>query len=50
MYAYWRSKNIGDLGIMANDYYYNDGKKITPEEAHELKDKSKLIVSDREIK
>jgi len=35
---------------MVNDFYYNDGKKITMEEAHALKDKSKLIVSDKEIK
>ena len=33
-----------------NEFYYNDGKKITSEEAHALKDKSGLIVSDNPIK
>ena len=31
-------------------YIYNDGKRITSEEAHALKDKSKLSSSDKEIK
>ena len=29
--------------------YYNDGKEITMEQAHDLKDKSKLVVSDNPI-
>jgi len=31
-------------------YIYNNGKKITKEEAHKLIDKSKLCSSDKEIK
>lgn len=31
-------------------HIYNDGKEITPEEAHALKDKSGLCSSDKEIK
>ena len=31
-------------------YIYNNGKKITSEEAHALSDKSKLCSSDKEIK
>ena len=34
---------------MVNDYYYNKGKQITREEAHALKDKSGLVVSDRVV-
>jgi len=34
---------------MVNDHYYNDGVEITKEEAHALKDKSKLIVADRVV-
>ena len=34
---------------MVNDYYYNKGKQITREEAHALKDKSGLVVSDRQV-
>ena len=34
---------------MTNDYYYNKGKEITSEEAHALKDKSGLVVADREV-
>lgn len=34
---------------MVNDYYYNKGKLITREEAHALKDKSGLVVSDRQV-
>ena len=34
---------------MVNDFYYNDGKAITSEEAHALTDKSLLIVADREV-
>jgi hypothetical protein len=30
--------------------YYNNKKEITMKEAHELKDKSGLVVSDKEIK
>ena len=33
-----------------NEFYYNGTEKITMEEAHALKDKSLLIVSDKEIK
>lgn len=36
--------------MATNEFYYNDGKNITMEEAHALKDKSLLIVSDKEIK
>ena len=32
--------------MTTNEFYYNDGKTITRDEAHELKDKSKLVVSD----
>lgn len=35
---------------MGNNFYYDDKKKITSEEAHALKDKSQLIVSDKELK
>ena len=31
-------------------YIYNNGKKITPEEAEKLEDKSGLCSSDKEIK
>lgn len=34
---------------MANEYYYNKGKAITSEEAHALKDKSGLVVANREV-
>jgi len=34
---------------MVNDYYYNKGKQITREEAHALKDKSGLVVADRQV-
>ena len=34
---------------MVNDYYYNKGKAITSKEAHELVDKSGLVVADREV-
>ena len=34
---------------MANDFYYSMGKEITTEEAHALKDKSGLVVADREV-
>ena len=34
---------------MVNDFYYNKGKLITAEEAHALKDKSGLVVADREV-
>lgn len=34
---------------MTNDYYYNKGKLITSKEAHELKDKSGLVVADRQV-
>jgi hypothetical protein len=34
---------------MVNDYYYNKGKQITCKEAHELKDKSGLVVADRVV-
>ena len=34
---------------MVNDNYYNKGKEITSEEAHALKDKSGLVVADREV-
>ena len=34
---------------MVNDHYYNDGVEITREEAHALRDKSKLIVADRVV-
>ena len=30
-----------------NEYYYNGTKKITSEQAHALKDKSLLVVSDK---
>ena len=30
--------------------YYNNEKEITSEEAHALKDKSLLVVSEKEIK
>ena len=33
-----------------NEFYYDGTKKITSEEAHALKDKSGLIVADKEIK
>ena len=35
--------------MSTNEFYYNDGKVITMEAAHELKDKSKLIVADRKV-
>ena len=31
-------------------FIYNDGVRITEEEAHALEDKSKLCSSDKEIK
>ena len=34
---------------MTNDYYYNQGKVITRDEAHALTDKSGLVVADREV-
>jgi len=34
---------------MANDFYYNKGKLITSKEAHELTDKSGLVVADRAV-
>ncbi|MCK5633280.1 hypothetical protein KAH94_05990 [bacterium] len=34
---------------MANEHYYNKGIEITSEEAHALKDKSGLVVADREV-
>ena len=34
---------------MVNDKYYNKGKEITKEQAHALKDKSGLVVADREV-
>ena len=34
---------------MANEKYYNKGVEITSEEAHALKDKSGLVVADREV-
>jgi hypothetical protein len=34
---------------MVNDYYYNKGKVITSKEAHELTDKSGLVVADRSV-
>ena len=34
---------------MTNDNYYNKGKEITCEEAHALKDKSGIVVADREV-
>lgn len=34
---------------MVNDFYYNKGKPISMEEAHALKDKSGLVVADREV-
>jgi hypothetical protein len=33
--------------MTTNEFYYNGEKKITSEEAHALKDKSLLIVSDK---
>ena len=33
--------------MTTNQYYYNGEKTITCEEAHALKDKSKLIVADK---
>ena len=30
-----------------NEFYYNGTKKITSEQAHALKDKSLLVVSDK---
>lgn len=32
-----------------NEFYYNDGEPITPEEAHKLKDTSKLVVADKSL-
>ena len=34
---------------MTNDNYYNKGVEITKEEAHALKDKSGIVVADREV-
>ena len=34
---------------MVNDHYYNRGVEITADEAHALKDKSGLVVADREV-
>ena len=33
--------------MTTNQYYYNGEKTITRDEAHALKDKSELIVSDK---
>lgn len=35
--------------MTTNEFYYNGEKKITREEAHALKDKSLLIVSDNPL-
>ncbi|KKL63539.1 hypothetical protein LCGC14_2174110 [marine sediment metagenome] len=32
--------------MTTNEFYYNDGVLITREEAHALRDKSKLVVAD----
>ena len=32
--------------MATNEFYYNDGVSITRDEAHALKDKSKLVVAD----
>jgi hypothetical protein len=34
---------------MVNDFYYNKGKLISSKEAHELTDKSGLVVADRAV-
>ena len=36
--------------MVPNQFYYNNGKKITSDEAHALTDKSGLIVADKEQK
>ena len=33
--------------MTTNEFYYNGTKKITSEQAHALKDKSLLVVSDK---
>lgn len=35
--------------MTTNEFYYDGDEEITREEAHALKDKSKLIVADRVI-
>lgn len=35
--------------MSTNEFYYNDGVSISCEEAHALRDKSKLVVADREL-
>ncbi len=35
--------------MTTNEFYYNKGKAITSEQAHALKDKSGLVVADREV-
>ena len=35
--------------MTTNEFYYNGGVSITSEEAHALKDKSGLVVADREV-
>ncbi len=35
---------------MEKRYFYNNGKEITSEEAHELEDKTGIMTSDKEIK
>ena len=35
--------------MSTNEFYYNGDEEITVEEAHALKDKSKLVVADRPI-
>jgi len=35
--------------MTTNEFYYNEGVSITTEEAHALKDKSKLVVADNSL-
>ena len=35
--------------MTTNQYYYNKGVEITCKEAHALKDKSGIVVADREV-
>ena len=35
--------------MATNEFYYNNGKEITSEEAHALRDKSQLVVSDKTL-
>jgi hypothetical protein len=35
--------------MTTNQYYYNKGVEITSKEAHELVDKSGLVVADRAV-